>query len=336
MNPFIAFCLYVAARVFVQYLKSRPEDATVKSSLQFLLTAMQALKGKNPLTESFLVQLDVDLEGSGVEGLSSATKSSLKRAMAAVPANSDTMRCSPLYDIRQSQSANAPILGEGADPGPLQSTNGTPMDFSRLFANSPYSANIPSRSKDVTRAVSTQGFVPASDYGEGMASNIHDIDMSPDTSDRQNSTSDHATPSTNSNKGSSHTSFTPPNIDQDPAASTTTNTNNNNRFYPSQNNSGFKPSMSPNTAAASSFAASFGQFFPTTEDTPKDPAGMEIPFGMAASWDYANSASGGGTGLTPTATGSGSGMSPLNEGQWTQMLEGMGWNGWPQEMSGQR
>ena len=66
MNPFIAFCLYVAARVFVQYLKSKKDDATVKSSLHFLLSAMQALKSKNPLTESFLVQLDVDLEGSGL------------------------------------------------------------------------------------------------------------------------------------------------------------------------------------------------------------------------------------------------------------------------------
>jgi hypothetical protein len=66
MNPFIAFCLYVAARVFVQYLKSKKDDTTVKSSLHFLLSAMQALKSKNPLTESFLVQLDVDLEGSGL------------------------------------------------------------------------------------------------------------------------------------------------------------------------------------------------------------------------------------------------------------------------------
>ncbi|KAH6685219.1 fungal-specific transcription factor domain-containing protein [Plectosphaerella plurivora] len=62
MNPFISFCLYVAARVFVQYLKSRPSDTQTTDSLQFLLTAMNALKRKNPLTESFLVQLDVDLE----------------------------------------------------------------------------------------------------------------------------------------------------------------------------------------------------------------------------------------------------------------------------------
>ena len=63
MNPFLSFCLYVAARVFVQYLKSRPKDEQVRASLQFLLMAMGHIKKKNPLTESFLVQLDVDLAG---------------------------------------------------------------------------------------------------------------------------------------------------------------------------------------------------------------------------------------------------------------------------------
>lgn len=66
MNAFISFCLYVAARVFVQYLKSRPDDSQTGDSLRFLLSAMNALKRKNPLTESFLVQLDVDLEGLGM------------------------------------------------------------------------------------------------------------------------------------------------------------------------------------------------------------------------------------------------------------------------------
>jgi hypothetical protein len=69
MNPFISFCVYVAARVFVQYLKTRPKDQQMNSSLQFLLQAMQALRRKNPLTESFLVQLDLDLESAGIMGL---------------------------------------------------------------------------------------------------------------------------------------------------------------------------------------------------------------------------------------------------------------------------
>jgi hypothetical protein len=67
MNPFISFCVYVAARVFVQYLKTRPKDQQMNSSLQFLLQAMQALRRKNPLTESFLVQLDLDLESAGLQ-----------------------------------------------------------------------------------------------------------------------------------------------------------------------------------------------------------------------------------------------------------------------------
>lgn len=64
MNPFIPFCVYVAARVFVQYLKSHPKDEQVKSSLQFLLNVMGHMKKKMPIVESFLVQLEVDLNGS--------------------------------------------------------------------------------------------------------------------------------------------------------------------------------------------------------------------------------------------------------------------------------
>ncbi|KAK4128339.1 hypothetical protein N657DRAFT_564118 [Parathielavia appendiculata] len=81
MNPFISFCLYVSARVFVQYLKSRPDDSQTADSLRFLLSAMNALKRRNPLTESFLVQLDVDLEALGVR---------IPRLRSAFPRSSDT------------------------------------------------------------------------------------------------------------------------------------------------------------------------------------------------------------------------------------------------------
>ncbi|KAJ0420143.1 fungal-specific transcription factor domain-containing protein [Aspergillus carlsbadensis] len=64
MNPFISFCVYVAARVFVQYLKFRPDDMAARSSLQFVFSVLDALKSQNPLTESFLVQLEVDIEGT--------------------------------------------------------------------------------------------------------------------------------------------------------------------------------------------------------------------------------------------------------------------------------
>lgn len=67
MNPFIAFCLYVAARVLVQYLKSSPHDSETRSSLEFLLTALTALRRLNPLSESFLIQLNLDMQGSGLD-----------------------------------------------------------------------------------------------------------------------------------------------------------------------------------------------------------------------------------------------------------------------------
>lgn len=83
MNPFISFCLYVAARVFVQYLKSRPDDSQTADSLRFLLSAMNALKRKNPLTESFLVQLDVDLEALGAR---------IPKLKSAFPKSGDSVR----------------------------------------------------------------------------------------------------------------------------------------------------------------------------------------------------------------------------------------------------
>jgi hypothetical protein len=82
LNPFISFCLYIAARVFVQYLKSRPEDSSVHSSLQFVVSALNAMKSKNPLTESFLVQLDVDLDGTGIRALDDRQKESARASYA--------------------------------------------------------------------------------------------------------------------------------------------------------------------------------------------------------------------------------------------------------------
>ncbi|KAL5332924.1 fungal-specific transcription factor domain-containing protein [Aspergillus crustosus] len=69
MNPFVSFCVYVAARVFVQYLKFRPDDMAARSSLQFVFAVLDALKNQNPLTESFLVQLEVDIEGTAFQDI---------------------------------------------------------------------------------------------------------------------------------------------------------------------------------------------------------------------------------------------------------------------------
>lgn len=91
MNPFTAFCLYVACRVFIHVLKKSSHEAEVRSSLEFLLTAMQQLKTTNPLAESFLIQLGLDLQGVGVNFLvQNPTHSSIVMAKLAMIVSSFT------------------------------------------------------------------------------------------------------------------------------------------------------------------------------------------------------------------------------------------------------
>lgn len=66
MNPFVPLCIYTAARVFVQYLKTRPKDQQMRSSLQFLLQAMRTMARKSPLAQSFGTQIDLDMENAGI------------------------------------------------------------------------------------------------------------------------------------------------------------------------------------------------------------------------------------------------------------------------------
>ncbi|KAG9693104.1 hypothetical protein KCU77_g3915, partial [Aureobasidium melanogenum] len=104
-NPFMAFSLYVAARVFVQYLKSRPRDDTARGSLHFLLSALQAMKKTNPLAESFIAQLDVDLEVAGLEELRSLR---VRAARAAQAQARESMQC-PYAD----EDGSRPTFGDG-------------------------------------------------------------------------------------------------------------------------------------------------------------------------------------------------------------------------------
>ncbi|KAG9522137.1 hypothetical protein KCU93_g7150, partial [Aureobasidium melanogenum] len=104
-NPFMAFSLYVAARVFVQYLKSRLRDDTARGSLHFLLSALQAMKKTNPLAESFIAQLDVDLEVAGLEELRSLR---VRAARAAQAQARESMQC-PYAD----EDGSRPTFGDG-------------------------------------------------------------------------------------------------------------------------------------------------------------------------------------------------------------------------------
>lgn len=121
MNPFMAFCLYVAGRVFVQHLKKMPDDQEVRQSLEFLLAAMRAIQRKNPLTESFLVQLNVDIEGSGLDfflhnpDYTSQYVEGLDQSHLPAEYDPSKVRCTPIFHISEtSEDSRSP--GEQRSP----------------------------------------------------------------------------------------------------------------------------------------------------------------------------------------------------------------------------
>ena len=222
MNPFIAFCLYVASRVFVQYLKSRREDAAVKSSLHFLLAAMQVLKIKNPLTESFLVQLDVDLEGSGLDIPTNysrwrfghgppvsmpamSTNHVLTQVQGEARANLESLKCSPLFEIRDDQSKSFAEAVQGTNPPGVQSP--WPLDSAAQSQSGGYPSLY------AAEGISS-GMQTGQDTGFGFVVQSAGTETSPDTSNQGGSgskpASNQPTPSTLSNQNSSHTSYTSP------------------------------------------------------------------------------------------------------------------------------
>ncbi|KAF3909850.1 hypothetical protein ABW21_db0204968 [Orbilia brochopaga] len=142
MNPFVSFCLYVAARVFVQYLKSNPNDDNIRSSLDFLISALGHLKKLNPLTESFLVQLDVDMMGSmDIPANNSRFPYSLKKGAAEiyvpneVPKRSnDLLTAENLSGLTPSGSSTGKSPSEHEEPPlpptPFLTCNSTIMNIS--------------------------------------------------------------------------------------------------------------------------------------------------------------------------------------------------------------
>ncbi|KAL8649840.1 MAG: hypothetical protein Q9210_004160 [Variospora velana] len=106
MNPFTAFCLYVACRVFTHALKKSPDEAEIRSSLEFVLAAMQRFKTTNPLAESFLIQLGFDLQGTGIDFLlQNPTHSSLVMAkLAMINKHESEPACTPVVNIRDSNT----------------------------------------------------------------------------------------------------------------------------------------------------------------------------------------------------------------------------------------
>ncbi|EGE83891.2 C6 transcription factor Prf [Blastomyces dermatitidis ATCC 18188] len=210
MNPFVAFCVYVSCRVFLQYLKCRPDDGSVHSSLQFLLAAMNVLKHKNPLTESFLMQLDADLEGTGLGSKVDTSKFSFGTR----------------YGENSSQTNDyCPSLKSFFQDNTHQPPDSIPGSSSYEQTTIPPAlSSLPNRSKPSVGSASTGGndnHAHVADIGQFtlptdtnfIKSMVMEMDLSEasTTSDRQYLSSDHPTPGTNP---SSSSSISPRTIDQ--------------------------------------------------------------------------------------------------------------------------
>ncbi|KAK1828247.1 hypothetical protein QBC39DRAFT_157452 [Podospora conica] len=159
MNPFISFCLYVSARVFVQYLKSRPDDSQTSDSLRFLLSAMNALRKRNPLTESFLVQLDVDLEALGQR---------IPKLKAAFPRSTDSP--GPGFSNPQGFGGTKPIEGEGRGSMPysnecvflkMAGDDGNPVNAPDLVDLDP---SLTSNNNTTSQTPSSTGGLPSQSW----------------------------------------------------------------------------------------------------------------------------------------------------------------------------
>ncbi|SMR42436.1 unnamed protein product [Zymoseptoria tritici ST99CH_1E4] len=198
MNPFICFSLYVAARVFVQYLKSRPKDSQVQSSLQFLLSAMHAIKRKNPLTNSFLVQLDVDMEGAGLEPSLRATTQTLRTQLPA------------FIDGCNAQHLVAPQLGN--KDGTKWTGRPTYGDTGLAAYSKPDLTGQWPSTTPASESHSTGFVLPV--RTPGGTSLPADMDTSPDNSGDQGTTPGSSTQSQRNgvSSGTSHTGYSPVNM----------------------------------------------------------------------------------------------------------------------------
>ncbi|KAJ5183630.1 hypothetical protein N7492_001246 [Penicillium capsulatum] len=332
LNPFMSFCLYIASRVFIQYLKSRPSDSTVYSSLQFLLSALNAMKSKAPLTESFLVQLDVDLEGTGIRAID-PSDSNVAYVSRAMQANCpDSLECSSLYTFRQTQADND---NEGPQPenpnhgGPSQQTypditTSLPTrhrESMPIFADSaPPGDNAQHFFPHATQAMSSR----VASTNPGAVVDM-DMDFSPEFGvGEKNPPSDHPTPSTLNS--SSNTSYSISGVDN-PSPGRKQPKPGSTQFSQGSTMSFERPSK-PESSSGTSFGSATKQTYMGSTDSPLGTTAAPNAFPPSSGWE------------APTPTSALGNMEfnnlavdSLTEAQWAQILNNnanAGWENWRQ------
>ncbi|KAF7860675.1 hypothetical protein EAF04_008194 [Stromatinia cepivora] len=325
MNTFMSFCLFVAARVFVQYLADVPKDTRVLDSLRFLLCAMNALKKKNPLTESFLVQVDVDLEGRGMHNNKKfkdapwdeepmGSKEIVARTCPAPGGGSFPPGCNFLMRLPKDRGANSFPVGNDSPTNP-QEASCSPADTEQAGG----------------RTTSSSGRTPLPHNFDIEIDNWHLLNEHARARDLGRGVSISQNRDRNSN----------PNSNGGPSATTETsisiNANNtSNHSTPNSSTSGPRSSTLPyaqnstNSSPAPNTNRSMDAFFSTNPSYNNTPAGMAMTsntFSMPETQGRTNTMPGS---RGPHAT-TGTGLTPVGEGIFRHMM-GLGPAGDPDPM----
>ncbi|KAI4184195.1 MAG: hypothetical protein LQ348_004587 [Seirophora lacunosa] len=328
MNPFTAFCLYVACRVFIHVLKKSSHEAEVRSSLEFLLTAMQQLKTTNPLAESFLIQLGLDLQGVGVNFLvQNPTHSSIVMAkLAMINQHQSQMGCSPVVDIRDSKKhmhssqfvTGVPktrsdygvpqIIRNGEETG-FRSTQYSMQSFDLPSHPSPQPERAALGTLDGPMMDGLRKVSSGDPFGRGLhgsAVGVHGMQKSYDTDKFGGQTSSGATPG----EALSKTSYSPA---SQHSAETGISTN-----LP-------KPTAfqaaDPTTGAPKffNFTNGDGNFVAAMPSQPSQRQTINADFDLASpTWNFDNS--------TASPSNFTTGLTPAADGEWSQMLDPMNWD----------
>lgn len=326
------------------------------SSLKFLLDAMQALKRKNPLTESFLVQLDVDLEGAGIDvgqrntnyykkppivcsdlnrGPSGLLKINDDLLQFEIPQNTDSVKCSPLFEIRESQTPSADINAFNKlqnsqsnrptdSPGPpFHVAKGVNFDidtnnFDYISFNSNNSYQLPARGKLPPEPGSGPQIITISD----SLTPPSDVDKnSPIMTINDSNSRSNSIPNSIPNSFSPPSQVTPPSdVDTHPGQHhLSSNASTRSKPSPMTLSNAHTPGVIPTTTAVDFMSTlamdpdfnnlSFQTNFMNMDDTATTPQ-----FTMQSGWEMSGIETTPGTGLTPSASG---------ELGWSQILEGM-------------
>ncbi|KAK9478678.1 fungal-specific transcription factor domain-containing protein [Lipomyces japonicus] len=97
-DSFMVFCIYLAARCFIQAMKASPEssDYYSKQQLDFLLTALENTKDNIFIAQSFLLQLEIDMANmSESASCMQDDNSPISRSSVSEPPSLDSQNSSP-------------------------------------------------------------------------------------------------------------------------------------------------------------------------------------------------------------------------------------------------